>query len=71
MFQGVDTFRKRENIPVPPMKGCPTIRRLDGDTSSSRFPENKRNTINSTKKNISLVSMKVLIREYTSIYNTS
>jgi len=68
MFLETDT--RRENIPVPPMKGCPTIRRLDGDTSSSRFPENKRNTINSTK-NISLASMNVLIRKYTSIYKIS
>jgi hypothetical protein len=27
------------------MNGCPTIRRLDGDTSSSRFPENKINIV--------------------------
>ena len=63
MFQETDSLWRREKMPVPPMKGCPTIRRLDGETNSSRLPENKSNTINSTKS-ISLVSMNALIRKY-------
>jgi hypothetical protein len=39
--QEIDSFCRSENIPVPPIKGCPTISRLDGDTSSSRLPGNE------------------------------
>jgi hypothetical protein len=46
MSQGIDSLCRSENIPVPPIKGCPTISRLDGDTSSSRLPEKEKTVYN-------------------------